>query len=641
MRRSFLVFLCLAAIITVLSDAGRAVGPAPAATAAPASVTAPSGAGAPVGAVRPAATPDADAAGQESAVDSAPVLGANASPLRIPGRAEVMPGRVLLKVAAQDRPAGGGGVPAGVADSLAARGVTAMRRVFPTATTPSPASSVQAPAGGGSVPTPNLSLWYRAAIEDGADVDAAVASLKAVPGVLAAEPDYIRRPVGEFAASPVAKATGGGAGLATQQSRPPSGGGDPDPLRAQQWHLDAAHVPEAWAWLEGQGLPPGGDRNIIVAVIDTGVDITHPDLAANIWTNAQEVPGNGVDDDGNGYVDDVHGADMITPSGNPMDDHGHGTHVAGIIAAQKDNGLGGVGVAYNVQIMPIKAAQYSGVLATSDIAEGIYYAVQHGADVINMSFGGYSKSQVEEDALTVAFGQAVLVAAAGNDGVPNERACDPIRCDGHVSRPPTTGCWASWLVAEYGSRPRFSNLDCVGRGTPIEYELLAPGVGIWSTLPHEQYAAWSGTSMATPIVSGLAALLRTKFADKDSYSSRFIMGQIASNGASGADALAALTVSPKPDLSYLRHWAFDSTSLSPDNDGDGVIDAGETIDLARRHPQSVGQGRQRGRSRSTRGPMAQLRRIRTSPWSIDTVDYGAVGSFSEDDNGARCTTRGQ
>ena len=90
-----------------------------------------------------------------------------------------------------------------------------------------------------------------------------------------------------------------------------------------------------------------------------------------------------------------------------MDDHGHGTHVAGIIGAQAENGVGGVGVAYNVQFMGIKAAQYSGVLAATDIAEGIYYAVENGADVINMSFGGYARSQVEEDALAVAFGQAV------------------------------------------------------------------------------------------------------------------------------------------------------------------------------------------------------------------------------------------
>ena len=223
------------------------------------------------------------------------------------------------------------------------------------------------------------------------------------------EPDYIRRPIGFFASE----------NTIPQASAISQLGGLTDPLYTQQWHLNAARVQEAWDYLESQGKPAGGSRDVVVAVIDTGVDFTHLDLAANMWVNSREIPGNGIDDDGNGYVDDVHGIDCITSSGNPQDDHGHGTHVAGIVAAQAGNGLGGVGVAFNVQIMAIKAAQYSGVLATSDIAQGVYYAVENGADVINMSFGGYSRSQVEEDALTVAFGSAVLVAAAGNDGKAN------------------------------------------------------------------------------------------------------------------------------------------------------------------------------------------------------------------------------
>src|SRR4029453_17782172 len=161
-----------------------------------------------------------------------------------------------------------------------------------------------------------------------------------------------------------------------------------DPLEAQQWHLGAAKVREAWAYLASQGLPAHGDPNIVVAVIDTGVDYTHPDLAANMWVNPREIPGNGIDDDQNGFVDDVYGASVVSNSqshtGDPMDDHGHGTHVAGIIAAQAGNGVGGVGVAPNSRIMAIKAAQYSGILTTADIAQAVYYAVAQGADVINM-----------------------------------------------------------------------------------------------------------------------------------------------------------------------------------------------------------------------------------------------------------------
>ena len=140
----------------------------------------------------------------------------------------------------------------------------------------------------------------------------------------------------------------------------------------------------------------------------------------------------GLDDDNNGFVDDIHGAAVVSESfshsGDPDDDHGHGTHVAGIIASTGANGVGGVGVAFNSKIMAIKAAQYSGVLTTADIAEGIYYAVDNGADVINMSFGGYGRSQVEEDALALAYSQAVLVAAAGNDGRPNQLIALALRC---------------------------------------------------------------------------------------------------------------------------------------------------------------------------------------------------------------------
>lgn len=498
--------------------------------------------------------------------------------------------------------------------ALSAQGILRLEPVFPTACAPR-AGALLATPDGDLIPEPDLTRWQRAYLDEKTDAEAVLSILTETDGVAWVELDYLREPTSDFGAT---------AYPAPLQSFT-------DPLYAQQWHLDATNVPTAWQWLEDEGYAPGGSRDIVVAVIDTGVDYTHPDLAANMWINAAEFYGTpGVDDDDNSYIDDIHGVTTVSGqvSGDPQDDHGHGTHVAGIIAAQAGNSIGGVGVAYNVQIMAIKAAQYSGVLAASDIAAAIYYAVDKGADVINMSFGGYVRSQVEADALAVAFGQAVLVAAAGNDSWGN------LPCPLGRDMYPAAYNWVLGVMASVqgGGWASFSNWDCVPHDTH-EYELMAPGVGIWSTLPNAQYAAWAGTSMAAPVVSGIAALVRTRWADKNVYSSRFIMGQIASNTSGDiADALAALTTSPQPELTYLQHWVFDTPDLAPINDNDGIVDAGETVDLAIMIRNHWGKA----------DPVT----VTLQAWAdgavfpdpyvtmvTDTVNYGAIGSFNEDDNG--------
>jgi subtilisin family serine protease len=555
----------------------------------------------------------------------------NQEPACPTGKCDAQKGRLLIKLTSQvqvSNPTQQGIWTASLAlnQALAAQGVLRLEAVFAKAQAPKAGEVIISPQGQ-TLPKPDLTRWQRVFLRnEAADLEATVKALSKAPGVVWVEPDYLRRPAGNPVPLATLKGKKSRRNLLAPTLNPPN-----DPLYSQQWHLAAINAFQAWSYLESQGLPPGGSRDIVVAVIDTGVDYNHPDLAANMWTNSQETPGNGIDDDLNGYVDDVRGVDVITNSGNPADDHGHGTHVAGIIAAQANNNIGGVGVAYNVQIMAIKAAQYSGVLATSDIAEAIYYAAAKGASVINMSFGGYARSQVEEDALAVGFGQAVLVAAAGNDGLPNE-----IGCTTSILPKPLYPAALNWVLGVMASVPggglaNFSNFDCVARST-IEYELRAPGLDIWSTLPNGQYAAWDGTSMAAPIVSGIAALVRTKFNDKNVYSSRFIMGQVAANAVPIANSHAALTVAAKPNLAYLRLWLFDTASQSANNDNDGVVDAGETIDLG------IAIRNHWGKADLV---MVKLEAIaegasQSDPYVtmlIDTVDYGSVGSFSEDDNG--------
>lgn len=357
----------------------------------------------------------------------------------------------------------------------------------------------------------------------------------------------------------------------------------------KQWYLKDQKLESVWG-NEDYGNTAG--EGTVVAVIDTGVDYNHEDLQDNIWTNSAEVSGTtGADDDNNGYVDDVHGINLIDPNETPMDDHGHGTHVAGIIAMENNN-VGGVGIAYKSKIMPIKAGGADGTFYSSDIAKGIEYAYKNGADVINMSFGSSAHSALIENALQDAFGSCVLVAAAGNESTPT--ADCPL---GGRNMYPASYSYVIGVMAydEANSFASFSNWDYKPNAN-AEYEVVAPGVSVYSTLPNGRYASWNGTSMAAPMVSAEAAILRSSLKDKSTYSSRYIMGQLV--GATEdtitycnedvkrtynykkLSLTASLTNKPKPNITVDEIYAFDSEDISKANNGDGIIQPGETIDLA-------------------------------------------------------------
>ncbi len=243
------------------------------------------------------------------------------------------------------------------------------------------------------------------------------------------------------------------------------------------------HATDAWPVTTGS-------PDVLVAVIDTGIDYYHPDLEANVWVNPGEIPGNGLDDDGNGFVDDVHGYDFVSDDSDPMDDHSHGTHVAGIIGAVSNNRIGVAGICWHVPMLAIKAFDDHGEGTIAGVVEAIQYAVANGARLINASWGQTDKSLALQDALTEAWQAGVLiVAAAGNertDIAPFPAAYEPVV--------------AVAALNNQGARAYFSNFGAF-------VDLAAPGEAILSTLPNARYDLLSGTSMAAPHVTGTAALV--------------------------------------------------------------------------------------------------------------------------------------
>ena len=408
-----------------------------------------------------------------------------------------------------------------------------------------------------------------------------------------------------------------------------------NPNYKDQVNLGLSNIPYGWTQ---NGKAPGGSPDVIIAVIDTGVDYNHIDLRNNIWVNTAEIPNNGKDDDGNGYVDDVYGWNCVGDNNNPMDDNGHGTHVAGIIAAE-NNKVGGIGVAYNCKVMVLKAGNSSGYFNNSDIAEAIQYAYMNGASVINMSFGGSNISLAVEEALENAYNTCVLVAAAGNDG-----ACNNLSCPGCLVKKVSYPAALSYVIGVMSTDKdgkhisSFSNYDHYPYGS-VEYEVFAVGEGVGSTWPGNKYACLNGTSMAAPTVSGIAAILRSTFSDREIYSTKYITSQIVStvsreNNLGVANLYAALTELPQPYIyNIYDQYIFDNVEFGPNNNGNGVIDAGETIRLA---------VELQNRGGVATNVVAKIDTIRsgnsdlTDPYITiikDTVQFSDIGTYSVRDCG--------
>jgi thermitase len=323
-------------------------------------------------------------------------------------------------------------------------------------------------------------------------LETAMEAYKANPDVLYVEPDY------KISLSPIEE-TGKTSDiqnvLAASTSYPN------DPLFPNLWGLhNTGQVPfygavnadinGPLAWGVTTGSP-----GVTVAVVDTGVDYTHPDLAANVWQNSGETV-NGIDDDGNGYIDDIRGWNFVSKSNDPMDDNGHGTHCAGTIAAVGNNGIGITGVTWNCKIMPLKFLNSQGDGYTSDAISAILYASQLGVPIISNSWGGLA-SQSLKDAIDAS--SAVVICSAGNTAANSD------------VYPVYPAAYSSNNIISVAATDYHDKLASFSNYGMNSVDLAAPGVSIYSTTPSGGYKYLNGTSMATPYVSGVAALVKSQY----------------------------------------------------------------------------------------------------------------------------------
>jgi subtilisin family serine protease len=304
----------------------------------------------------------------------------------------------------------------------------------------------------------------------------------------------------------------------------------------------------------------------IVAVIDSGVDYNHEDLAENIWINTSEIPGNNSDDDNNGYIDDIYGWDFISDDNDPMDDDGHGTHVAGTIGAVGNNGKGITGVAWKTQIMSLRVCGPLGCPSTA-IALAVEYAMLNGATVQNLSLGGPGYSKLYMSIMEIASDSSIIVAAAGN----NTQCIGPGICPDESSSNPFFPAAYPFVVGvasnDNGSYSWFSNYDQdgpieSGHDTFLNYELIADGEGVLSTTPNNTYSLYNGTSMASPLVAGAVALYK-QIRPQDSNGTVISNLIHTSSEDNGIDLLAALEASPEPILRIRNTYFGDNYSFEP------------------------------------------------------------------------------
>lgn len=319
-----------------------------------------------------------------------------------------------------------------------------------------------------------------------------------------------------------------------------------DPSQNRQWMTNKIELKKAWDISKGS-------KDILIGIVDSGTDTDHEDLKENLWTNPNEIPNNGKDDDENGYVDDVHGWDLARNDSivKPNDaNNNHGTHVAGCAAAVTDNSTGVLSPGFNCSFVPVKVSgDEGGRPAITHGYQGIIYAAELGADVINCSWGGPGSSPAEQDVINQAMDMgAVVVVAAGNDNFQN--------IDTNPQYPAAyDNVFTVGATANNDGVAGFSNI-----GNSVN--IYAPGHNIYSTLMNNRYGNQSGTSMASPVVAGVMALLKSF---KPNWSPIHLMKQIRST----SDDVLTSNPAYKP-LFYGRINAFEALDYNGNNPGKNV-----------------------------------------------------------------------
>lgn len=327
--------------------------------------------------------------------------------------------------------------------------------------------------------------------------------LQALPEVSFAEPNFIYKAIRSI---PTLESILAGTVRDTHSSAAPQ-----DPLYGKLWglHNTGSNEPDksgnisttpgvAGADIDAEkawGITRGS-KNVVIAVIDTGIDYEHPDLKNNMWVNEKEIPGNRIDDDQNGYIDDVYGWNAESDNGNIMDGNSHGTHCAGTIGAEHNNGIGVAGVMADVSLMGVKFLSDDGSGSLADAVEAIDYATKMNVDIMSNSWGGGGFSQALFDVISAAKDKGIVfTAAAGNESSNN---------DARPSYPATYNVDNIISVASHTAQDSLSSFSCYGRRT---VHVAAPGSNVLSSVPRGEYKVYSGTSMATPHVSGVVGLL--------------------------------------------------------------------------------------------------------------------------------------